>query len=228
MRPSCALPAAALLGLLIFEVVEAPRSYVVSGETVYQWQDGRVTLLGCLFVVFLLSFLASVGRPRLLKLAAGASVAATAMTFALFVSFNYGTNGPDGLLPGLFSTSSAMAILGVLDAMRLSPVYGLAVQTLAWFLAMVVSFFFLRFGKGTRMAFVESIIVASLALAAYGLGVYLVIPQWSARSVTGLQDGTPISWLTNNDLALLASLVCLGFVTVRLGLTRRYVRDEEG
>ena len=218
-------PVSALFVLLILEVAEAPRSYIAEGEPVYQWPDSRITLLACLFLIFLLLFVHSIGRPRLLRLTALSSFALAASMFVLFVSFNYGTNGPDGVLPRFFSPESAMVILGFLEGMRLSPPYGLAPQALAWFFTMVVSVFFLRSGRGMLVSFLESVIFASLVLVTYGLGVHAVIPQWSNMSVSGVLDHTPLSWLTNDELVASGLVVSVGSVAARSRVARRSPQD---
>ena len=216
MKPWYALPAVLSLASLGVSLALAPFAFPMLGQSVYQWPDARITALEVLSMASILFFAATLKRPRLLRLTAAACAVFAGFNFILFVVFNYGTNAPDGILPALFSAQAAMTAESVMDGLRLSPVYGLALQTIAWFIAMVASVFSLRLSRGFRPAVFDALLFASLVLALYALGVYLVIPQWSSRAVIGLQSGTVFAWFTNDDLLVLASAASLAFAAVRL------------
>jgi hypothetical protein len=198
-RSLVAVPTVLLLGLLVISLVSAPFAFYLEGQAVYQWPDSRITVLEVLSIFAVLVFV-GVARRSVLRPLAAACLAFAAWNLLLFIVFNYGTNAPDGLLPQLFSANAAMTAMGIMDSMRLSPVYGLAAQTIAWYVAVTVSFLAFRWPKGPSRASLDAVLLGSSVLAVYALGVYLVIPQWSMRAVTGLQDGTLLAWFTNDDL----------------------------
>ncbi|MDG6926663.1 MAG: hypothetical protein JRN09_08930 [Nitrososphaerota archaeon] len=223
MRWLALVPAIISLSFLSYCLAAAPFAFVFLGARVYQWPDGRVTLLGCLAVCSVLLAGRALLRPRAQTALALACMAVCGFNFLLFVVFNYGTNLPDGLLPQAFSAGSAMKVLQWTYGERLSPIYGLAIQTGAWFSGTVASVFALRLRRGVGAALLDAASFASFVLMLYALGVYLIIPQWSARAVTGLQAGTPVSWFTNDDL-----LLCSGVVFVTLfALRRRFFRQAQ-
>lgn len=212
---------AALASLLVYSLVMAPFAFTSQGQQVYLWPDDRITALAVLFKVGLLAVAAKSGNGRLRSLTAAVCLLLSGSILLLFFIFNFGTNAPDGVLPSIFSTGAATAAMNILDGMRFSPIFGLPVQALAWFLATVTSFFALRLRKGARLATLEAGGFASLVLAAYSLCVYLVIPQWAQRAVTGLQYGTFVSWFTNDDLLVSASLALVALMALRLASHRR-------
>jgi hypothetical protein len=226
MRFVLAVPSAAALSLLALNLIGAPFAFLLQGQIVYQWQDDRITALAVLSILTLLFFAVTTKRPGFVKMTASTCVFLSGFVFLLFLVFNYGTNAPDGLLPQLFSVQSAMTSMKVMDAMRLSPVYGLATQTIAWFVALVSSVFVLALPRGVTSASYYATLSASSVLALYGLGVLLVIPQWSARGVVGLQEGTALSWFTNDDLLVVATASIVTLTALRLMPRTRFRRLE--
>jgi len=215
-----ALPAILSLSLLAVILLMAPYAFPMRGQSVYQWPDARVTVLEVLSIFAILFFAGTLKKPGVLKLTSAACFGFAGVNFVLFIVFNYGTNAPDGTLQQLFSAQAAMNAMNLMDGLRLSPVYGLAVQTIAWFLAMSVSFFAFRFGKGTRPAALDALQFMSLTLALYALGVCVLIPQWSARMIVDMQNSTVLSWFTNDDLLIVATTAFLVSMALRLTIGR--------
>jgi hypothetical protein len=221
MRWPVVVPAVVFLSALAYSLVSAPFAFLFLGESVYQWPDGRITFLSSLSILFVLLAGRALCRPGTQKVLAATCGVVSGVNLALFVVFNYGTNLPDGLLPQLFSANSASTVLRWMYWERLSPIYGLAAQAGAWFVAVVVSFFALKLPRGVDVAALDAAAFASCVLALYALGVLLIIPQWSARAVTGLQSGTILSWFTNDDLLAFSAAILLLLLAVRIGSLRQ-------
>lgn len=221
MKAYLAASVLVLASLLVYFLATAPFAFTSQGQAVYFWPDDRITALSVLSIVGLLAIAATFATGRFLSITAAFCLVLSGSILALFFIFNFGTNAPDGILPSVFSTRAATDAMNLLDEMRFSPVYGLPAQALAWFLATVASFFALRLHGSKRLALIEAGGFASLVLAAYALGVYLVIPQWTERAVTGLQYGTALSWFTNDDLLVCASLASFALLALRLAARRR-------
>lgn len=213
--------AAAVLAAFGYYFITAPFAFPMEGQMVYGWSDYRITLLAGASILAALLLTGTSGRPRLLRLTAAFCTLLAGSVFTLFVVFNFGTNGPDGVLPSLFSTGGATAAMNVLDAMRLSPINGLPIQALTWFGVTVASFYALRAPRGLAMAAVDAGQFACSILAIYALGVYLVIPQWSQRVITGLQYNTAFGGLTNDDLLVGATVTFFALLAFRIAAKQR-------
>jgi hypothetical protein len=216
MKRWFAAPSAILLAFLAYSLATAPLSFVFLGQYVYGWPDARIVVLEVFSILAILPAAVMSRRPSTTKVVAIFCAGFAAFNLLMFVLFNYDTNAPDGIASGVFSTQSAMTLLKVMYAMRLSPIYGLAGQSIAWFTAMVASVFVLRLSKGPVVAFLESAEFATCVLAAYALGVYVLIPQWSERAITGLQSETIVSWYTNDDLLIVALAASVFLAVARL------------
>jgi len=216
MRLKFAIPAVVALSALCLSLFAAPFAFPIEGQSVYQWPDSRITALMVASILTLLVSAATITGPRVRKVTSVACLGLSGLVFLLFLVFNFGTNAPDGRLPQLFSAQAAMNAMNIMDEMRLSPVYGLAIQTIAWFIALLASFFSLRLSRGLASASSDTLLLASSLLATYALGVCLVIPQWSARAIVDMQNGTFLSWFSNEDLLVAATAFSALLCAVRL------------